>query len=154
MGAPLELSSRLTSNHPAGCTDFRVLIFKLFRAELWTDADIPPGDRFALSLVYHRDFGREALTAKSISEMARISGRPEESFRETGAALERIMRDVAQGDRFTAWRGEPDRLEFFHNGEEVGALTHDANLFLDIWLGPNSRDSNRRDRLLAGDCRG
>ena len=151
-GAPPELLGRVSSERPAGCAEYRFLFFGLFDAELWTDAAVPPGGKFALSLVYRRKFSREELISTSISEMARMSGRSEESFAATNAALGRIFRDVTAGDRFTAWRSGPDRVEFFFNGQETGALTGDASLFLDIWLGPESRDSRRRDRMLEGDC--
>ena len=151
-GAPPEMMGRVAADRPAGCAAYRFLFFRLFDAELWTDAAAPPGEKFALSLVYRRKFSREELISSSISEMARMSGRPEQSFASANAALERIMRDVAAGDRFTAWRAASKRVEFFHNGRAVGVLIDDASLFLDIWLGPDSRDSRRRDRLLAGDC--
>ena len=150
--APPELSGRVTAERPAGCVDYRVLFFTLYRAELWTDADAVPGRSFGLSLVYRRPFGREELVSSSISEMARMSGRPEASFGAARAELERAMRGVGEGDRYTAWRGRPGLVEFFHNGNPTGTLTQDAELFLDIWLGAASRDPERRAALLAGRC--
>ena len=153
LAVPAELADRVTAQRPAGCTDYRFLLFRLYRAELWADtAASLPGTRFGLSLVYHRAFGREELVSTSILEMARMSNRAEASFAPARAELEQAMRTVTQGDRFTAWRSGPDRVEFFHNGLATGALTHDADLFLDIWLGLASRDPERRDQLLAGRC--
>ena len=62
------------------------------------------------------------------------------------------MRRVREGDRITAWRSQPGMVEFFHNGSATGALTYDAELFLDIRLGPESRDPERGADLLAGRC--
>lgn len=147
-----ELAGRLDSERPAGCADYAFLTAGLYRAELWTDDGAPPGDRFALSLVYRRDFSRRTLVSASIIEMARMSGRPRNAFDGARAELERAFRDVGKGDRLTAWRSAPGRVEFFHNGDATGALTHDAELFLDIWLGPGSRDPKRRAELLSGGC--
>ena len=150
--APAEVAGRVSSERPAGCAEYAFLAAGLYRAELWTDAGVPPGDRFALSLVYRRDFSRRTLVSASINEMARMSGRPRSAFDGARAELENAIRDVGKGDRLTAWRGAPGRVEFIHNGNVTGALTHDAELFLDIWLGPGSRDPRRRAELLSGGC--
>ena len=152
VAAPPEISDRIASERPAGCAEYRFLFFGLYRAELWTDAATPPGSNFGLSLVYHRSFEREELVSASISEMARISGRPEASFGPARVELERATPGVREGDRYTAWRDGPGLVEFFRNGRATGALTHDADLFLDIWLGHASRDPERRDALLSGRC--
>ncbi len=135
-----------------GCAEYRFFRLKLYRAELHTDTAVPPGENFALSLQYHRSFTRDELVSTSLSEMARISGRPMESFEATRAQLEKTMRSVTKGDSFMACRQGPGRLELFHNGNKVGALTQDADLFLDIWLGSKSRKPQQRDRLLSGRC--
>ena len=154
LAAPPELAGRVAAERPAGCAEYRLLFFGLYRAELWTDNAPPPGASFGLSLVYRRNFGRDDLVSSSISEMARMSGRPEESFGAARAELRQAFREVAEGDRYTAWRGGSGRVEFFHNGRAAGVLTHDADLFLDIWLGPASRDQERRAALLSGRCDG
>ena len=152
VAAPPEISGRVMAERPAGCAEYRFLIFDLYRAELWTDAAVPPGSSFALSLVYSRPFSREELVSSSISEMARMSGRPEADFGKSHAELREAMRSVAKGDRYTAWRSRPGRVDLFHNGSRTGALTRDADLFLDIWLGTASRDPERRAALLSGIC--
>ena len=152
IAAPPELSGRVAAERPAGCAEYRLLVFGLYRAELWTDAATPPGRTFGLSLIYRRAFGHDELVSSSISEMARMSGRPEGSFGAARSELRRAFRDVAEGDRYTAWRHDSDRVEFFYNGKTTGHLTHDANLFLDIWLGSASRDRERQAALLSGRC--
>ena len=124
----------------------------LYRAELWTDAPLRPGDAFALSLVYRRGFEHGTLIATSIGEMMRMSGLPRNAFDAARRELAQAIRSVDEGDRLTAWRGVPGRVEFFHNGDRTGTLTHDADLFLDIWLGPEARSLKRRTELLSGRC--
>ena len=152
VAAPPELSGRVAAELPAGCAEYRFLFFDLYRAELWTDAAPLPGRSFGLSLVYRRGFGRNELVSSSISEMARMSSRPEASFGAARSELRHAFREVAEGDRYTAWRHGPGRVELFHNGRATGVLTHDADLFLDIWLGPASRDQERRAALLSAGC--
>lgn len=147
-----ELAGRVSSERPAGCAEYVFLAAPLYRAELWTDAPARPGDAFALSLVYRRGFERGTLVATSLDEMVRMSGRPRSAFDAARRELAQAFRSVDEGDRFTAWRSVPGRVEFFHNGNRTGALTHDADLFLDIWLGPDARSLKRRTELLSGGC--
>ncbi len=150
--APAELSGRVAAEHPAACVDYAFVFLDLYRAELWTDSAWLPGEEFALSLVYRRSFDRDDLVDSSISEMARMSDRTEGSLDAARAELEHAMHNVVEGDRYTAWRSGKGHIEFFLNASATGVLTHDADLFLDIWLGSRSRDPDRRDTLLAGRC--
>ncbi len=152
--APPELEGRVPAEGPAGCAEYRFLLLRLYRAELWTDAEVPPGEEFGLSLIYRRDIDQNKLVSSSISEMARMSGRPEASFGAARAELEQTMRGVSAGDRYTAWRNRSGEVDFYLNGSPVGSLTHDADLFLDIWLGPESRGKAQRDAMLSGRCDG
>ena len=147
-----ELYGRVAARTPAGCADYGFLFIGFYRAELWTDAETAPGEEFGLTLLYRREFSRDVLVSTSISEMARMSGRPEGSFDPARTQLESIMRTVSKGDRFTAWRDVSGAVEFFFNGMGVGVLERDADLFLDIWLGSGSREPGRRDQLLSGRC--
>ena len=150
--APPEMAGRVSSEGPSGCAEYRFLFLRLYRAELWTDAEVLPGQEFGLSLTYRRNLDRDELVESSISEMARMSGRPEASFGAARAELEQAMRSVSAGDRYTAWRAGSGEVQFYLNGDLVGTLTHDADLFLDIWFGPSSRYPAKRDRLLSGRC--
>ncbi len=154
VAAPPELSGRVAAVHPAGCAEYRFLFIELYRAELWTDSATPPGQTYALSVIYRRGFGRETLVSSSISEMVRMSGRPNESFDAARVELGKAMRTVRKGDRLTAWRGPSGAIEFFLNGDATGQLTHDPDLFMNIWLGPETRDPTRAAKLLEGRCDG
>jgi len=151
---PPELNGLVRSQAPAGCSEFNLLFWKLYRAELWSEHDKLPGNRFALSLTYRTDFTRQQLVDSSISEMARLSGQSEEHFASLRDELSRSFRDVAPGDRLTAWREGADLLRFFMNGRETGILTRYVDLFLSIWLGERARDGKGRQALLSGQCNG
>lgn len=151
---PPELDGRVDAADPAACHDYDYLAWDLYRAELWSDAADLPGENFALSLTYERDFTRGTLIDSSIEEMSRLSGRPGGSFAAVRRELGQAFRDVGPGDRVTAWRDGSDRLRFFVNGEETGTLSRDADLFLDIWLGEGARHAAGRRELLAGRCDG
>ncbi|MBK0401050.1 hypothetical protein H0I76_17775 [Limibaculum sp. M0105] len=154
LAAPSELAPLIEAERPAGCSDYRFLFWDFYRAELWTDARELPGDSYGLSLTYRSKFSRDELVAASVEEMARISDRPENSFGAARTEMTRAFRDVAPGDRITAWRDAPGRVIFFVNGAQAGALTQDAELFLSIWLGEKTRHPEGRTALLDGRCDG
>jgi len=151
---PVELRGLLDAARPAGCAQVSFLVWDFYRAELWTDAKALPGSRYGLSLTYRSAFSRDELVQSSIDEMARISGRDADAFEALRPELHEAFRDVAKGDRITAWRAGPDDLRFFYNGAETGRLTRDVDLFLDIWLGRKARDKDTREALLSGQCNG
>jgi len=151
---PAELQGLLSAPAPAGCSDYSFLFWDFYRAELWSDAGELPGDAYALSLTYRTGFTRAELVESSVDEMARISGRPESALAGARQEMAQLFRDVAPGDRITAWRAAPDRLRIFVNGQETGALTRDVDLFLAIWLGPETRHPEGRQALLEGRCDG
>lgn len=149
---PSELKGLVSSARPAGCADYRFLVFNLYRAELWSDARRLPGEEYALTLTYRSDFTREELVETSIEEMARISGRRESAFGAVRKQLNSVFRAVKPGDRFTAYRESAGRVRFYRNGRSTGALTREADLFMSIWLGPKTRFAGKRDVMLSGRC--
>jgi hypothetical protein len=151
---PTELQGLVSTPRPAGCSEYSFLLWDFYRAELWSDASRLPGDAFALSLTYRTVFTRAQLVDSSVAEMARISGQPEAAFAAARQEMTEVFRDVTPGDRITAWRAGPDRLRVFVNGHETGALTREVDLFLDIWLGHDTRHPEGRKAMLAGRCDG
>lgn len=150
---PPELRGLIAATAPVGCTEYSILFWDLYKAELWSDATALPGPTFGLSLTYLSDFSRDELTESSVDEMARISGRPESSFAAARSEMDAAFRDVAEGDRITAWR-QDDQVRFFHNGRETGVMAQDSDLFLAIWLGEDTRHPKGRKKLLSGRCDG
>ena len=151
---PPELRDLVAASQPSGCAAYRFAIWKLYDAELWTDAEPPPGSSFALSLTYGTRFTRSQLIASTISEMMRISGRPKTDFDATRRELFTVFADVEPGSRITAWRAGEEEVQIFLDGTQTGSVTQHVDLFFDIWLGPRTRRVKERQRLLGGDCDG
>ncbi|MCY4273904.1 MAG: hypothetical protein OXE41_00665, partial [Gammaproteobacteria bacterium] len=147
-----EYSDRIEAHTPTGCVNYKFLFFRLYRAELWSDSYPLLDNNYGLTLIYDYEFSQHELVWASISEMARISNRPKSTFDSTRIKLEQIMRTVSKGDRFTAWKIGENALEFFFNGDPVGILDEEVDLFLAIWLSEKSRKPELAKRLLGGKC--
>ena len=149
---PSELEGVIKSEAPAGCSSFSFLLWDLYDGALWTDASTLPGDHYALSLTYKSEFSTEELVNSSIEEMSRMSGRSKGDLQAARDQLAGIFPGVQEGDRITALRTSAQKLDFFFNGKNIGTQTTDVDLFMAIWLGPDSRDSDGRAALMGGGC--
>ena len=151
---PRELVGLVSAAKPVGCSEYSYLFWDLYRAELWSDASALPGSKFGLSLTYRTDFSRETLVQSSVEELARMSGASKNAFTAIRNEMNRAFRSVKTGDRITAWRDPAGFVRLFHNGKETGQIRSGADAFMDIWLGPKSRDRKGRRALLSGRCDG
>lgn len=151
---PPELRGLVAAERPASCSDYGFAFWDWYRVELWSDSPDLPGASYALSLVYETSFTRDELADSSIDEMSRISGRTEQDFAAQRRALRAAFRDVSAGDRITAWRTPAEGIALFVNGVRTGGLAAESDLFLSIWLGERTRDSEGREALLSGRCDG
>ena len=110
---PPELRGLVDASQPAGCSEYRLLFWDFYRAELWRYAEELPGDTFALALSYRTDFAQDELVESSIEEMSLIAGRPEQAFAEAlvtdGDEVHLAMAPTRLQDFITAVRAEFDK---------------------------------------------
>ncbi len=150
---PPELTSLPEAARKVGETEFRVLFWRVFDAELWSgDGAFAWSAPFALTLTYARDFTSAQLTERTLEEMARISGAPEASFKQFGRDFAACIDDVQSGDRITAVSVAEDKARMFQNGAERCTLQR-SNLrqtFFGIWLSDTSSFPEASQRLRGG----
>lgn len=152
-----EVSAVFGDAAPQGHGALRWLAFKAYDATYWSaERGWNPKGKYALSLHYAMDFTKQELVERTIKEMTHV--RPDigdEALVSYQSDLERVYRDVKDGDHFTAIslpaeKGKPQRVQFFHNGkltgEKQGAAFADA--FFAIWLDENTTEPGLRAKLL------
>lgn len=140
---PPEVSRMVAGAELRGAARVDFLTLPLYRAQLWTpeQQSLEQADRFALSLTYKRGFRARSLAKGSVSEIARIEGRPTSAFSDLERALIDCFADVSAEDRITGVSASSDTAAFFVNGVQSCTLTY-PNLrdrFFGIWLGSDSR---------------
>lgn len=127
------------------------LTVPLYEAQLWTpeQRSFDEADNFALSLTYKRGFKARSLAKGSISEIARIEGRPTSDFDDLEAKLRGCFADVTADDRITGVSSSPDTATFFVNGAQTCAVSYPdlRDRFFGIWLGKDTRDPDVTARL-------
>ncbi len=137
------VSAYLAEPAQIGTAETKLLGFRLFRAELYTEKGrmFDWNQRFSLRLVYDRAFDANALVWASMFELSRLEGDQADH-----AAIEEKLascyRDVTRGDAFVTIAEGPDHVRFLLNGAPTCVLWHDGirDRLLGIWLSDGSRD--------------
>ena len=129
---------------------FTWLGLKLYDASLYT----PSGAAFswqnpmAIELTYARKLPRAKLVNATRDELKRLEG-SRADHPAILADLNRCLRDVTRGDRFTAVARNAASVALFFNGTKTCKLTQASigKRFLNIWLSENSRSSAASRKL-------
>lgn len=131
---------------------FTWLGLKLYDAALYTPGGAPFSwqSPLAIELTYARKLPRSKLVNATRDELKRLEGNRAD-HPAIVAELERCLRDVMRGDRFTAVARTSASVDLFFNGTKACRLTQAGigKRFLKIWLSDNSR-SARASRQLRG----
>jgi hypothetical protein len=142
-----------------GKARLRVFGFQIYDVWLWAAPDLrSQGDTgyttqpLGLELSYLRDFKGLDMAERSIKEMRRSA--PISSAQEARWLLEmqRVLPSVKQGDRVLSIHKPGTGVDFWVNGQPVGAIQDAAfaQLFFGIWLSPKTSEPQLR-ALLLGD---
>lgn len=150
---PPELNGVFTAEAPYGTAELDWMWMDVYISRLWMDAEewsyTTP---FALSITYEMNFSRKQLVEKSVDEVARIHGLPQDRLARLDKELNRVFPAVRNGDRITALFIPDTEVVFFHNGTETGGITDKDLLipFMDIWFSPQTERPELRKAMLGG----
>jgi hypothetical protein len=134
--------------------DFSWWGLRLYSARLWAAGPVQRWDEpFALELRYHRSLSRDTLVEASLAEMRRLDGGSMTAQRsaQLTALLQQAFVDVRPGMRITGVYLPGQGCRFYVDGKLSREITDPvfARAFFAIWLGPNARDPQLRQRLLG-----
>jgi hypothetical protein len=149
---PTEIGAYIKSDQPYGEASLNKLVFHVYDASLWTDADPwSMGKPFALRLKYGMDFKGKNLAERSIDEMndqSPLSKTQEEDYYKRLATL---FPDVKKGDTITAVYLPAKGTRLYHNGAYKGSITDTdfSRRFIGIWMSEKTSEPKVRKRLLT-----
>ena len=149
---PPELQELPEAVTKVGQSSFGFLFWDVFDASLWSqNGAFDWNGPFALSLTYRRTFTADALTEKTVEEMARISGEPEAAFADFGKLFRVCVSDVGPGDRITAVSVDPAKTHLFLNGQARCMLDRPGlrRDFFSIWLSKDSLFPDASAKLIG-----
>lgn len=151
LAAPPEAAHAIAAKQPYGSTTLRKFGFKVYDAELWTDAPKWAMTKtYALSLTYGINVKAADLVSRSLDEMQRIEPLGEGERERYAKVLAGVLPDVAKGDRITALYRPGRGLWLYHNGALKGRIA-DKSLamhFMGIWLSPKTSEPAMRAALV------
>jgi len=159
---PLPAQPSATTSQPllagarlAGSAKLRFWGFDVYQATLWVRPGFQAPDftrhAFALELDYLRDFTGEAIAARSIEEMRRLSRFSDAKAEQWQTALRNALPDVRKGDRIAGLHVPGVGVRFLLNGKPFGEVrdAEFASLFFGIWLSPGTSEPAMRQSLIA-----
>ncbi|MEO7243546.1 MAG: chalcone isomerase family protein [Rubrivivax sp.] len=152
---PPEVQQHLASARLHGQGRLRVFGVRVYDARLWVGAGFVaarwPDAALALEIDYALPFNGPSIADRSVQEMARQQVLPAATADRWRADLERLLPDVAAGDRLTGLHRPGEGLALFHNGAARGTVP-DATLaarFFGIWLARATSAPALRESLLG-----
>ena len=160
LGAPLHASSRppevaaLKGAVPTAAVRLKVWGFEVYDARLWTPVGFRHGQAlqfpFALELQYLRKLEGATIASRSIDEMRRLGSFSDAQAQSWLATLREWFPNVGAGDRITCINLPGEGVEFWVNGQRVGAMKDPvfSRLFLGIWLDERTSEPKLRAQLL------
>ena len=127
--------------------------FDVYRAHLWSDSNLKldnwQQNKFALELVYQRDFEGKKIAKKSIEEMAKQKDLSQQKALEWSTALEKLFPDIKKNQSLTGLYIPNYGAKFFHGNTFIGEIK-DLELtksFFDIWFSNRTTAPELRKEL-------
>lgn len=143
-------ASLTESLEKVGETTLRVMFFRVYDAELWTDTgSYPPDQEWLLQLTYKRDITADQLVEQTAEEWQELGYELTEEREQWLAELSAMWPDVSDGDCLLAHAASPTETVFYNAGGALGRIESEAftEAFFAIWLSPDSSFPRNRDQL-------
>lgn len=135
-----------------GQTQLKVLLFRVYDAELYTDSgEYPAATSVALSLNYLRNIRAAQLLDNTQEQWQKLGFKKTKQQQHWLAQLEKIWPDVQRGDCLLAYSPDGQSVHFYHASGLLGKI-EDAlfyQQFFAIWLSENSSYRRNRDELIG-----
>lgn len=136
-----------------GKAKFSVLFWDIYNSTLYTQAGRYLHDNSSESLFfeieYLKDITAEDLLERTAQQWEHLNV-PELVYSKYLPALKTIWPDISSGDKLTLFVQNQQSV-FYFNHEKVGVIEEAdfSKLFLDIWLSPNTSQTQLRKELLG-----
>ncbi|SFX78104.1 Chalcone isomerase-like [Pseudomonas sp. NFACC49-2] len=152
--AAADWRTTLPTAQRLGGGDFTWFGLRLYTARLWTVGLVHDWNQpFALELLYHRSMSRDTLVQASLEEMRRLGSGSvlPQNITTWTEAMEAAFVDVRPGMRITGLYLPGEGCRFYVDGKLSREIADPvfARAFFSIWLDPQARDPQLRQRLLG-----
>ncbi|RUO25603.1 hypothetical protein CWE09_02410 [Aliidiomarina minuta] len=144
-----EVTQELTK---IGSTRLRVMLFRVYDAELMTDSGrYPEAEQVALRLDYLRSIKADTLVDTTEDEWEKLGYSIGDNERQWLSELRDMWPDVKSGDCLVAYHENGAGIRFYSADGELGKIASNAfaTQFFAIWLDENSSYRRNRDELLG-----
>lgn len=147
-----EASASEMALEKVGETRLRVMLFRIYDAELYSDnGNYSGANELLLRLQYARDFSAAKLAEQTQDEWERMGYPQNEQSDAWISELSAMWPDVNSGDCIVAHRVADGGIKFYGTEGELGIIENSnfADQFLSIWLSEDARFRSSRDELVG-----
>lgn len=137
-----------------GRAKFTFLFWDIYKSTLFTKTGIYDdtlSDDLIYKIEYLQDITAKELIIRTVEQWQHLKIN-ESQYQQFIPLLEVIWPDIKSGDSLTLYRSELASV-FYFNDKKIGAIANNkfGQLFVDIWLSPNTSEPELRKSLLAQD---
>lgn len=136
-----------------GTAKFSVLFWDIYQSTLYTpsgsySSESQP-ETLVFKITYLKDISAENLLERTIEQWQHLKV-PEKSYEAFIPVLEKLWPNIRAGDTLTLHLKDEQSL-FYYNDEYIGLVDEKefGQLFLSIWLSPNTSQRNLRAELIG-----
>lgn len=147
-----EASASESALEKVGETRLRVMLFRIYDAELYSDnGSYSDANELLLRLEYARDFSAAKLAEQTQDEWERMGYPQNDESNAWVNQLSEMWPDVSSGDCIVAHNVADGGITFYGTEGELGSIEDNnfAEQFLSIWLSENARFRSSRDELVG-----
>ncbi|SNY46151.1 Chalcone isomerase-like [Arsukibacterium tuosuense] len=133
---------------------YRYLFWQLYDARLAsTDgsfSDYQQTRPLLLELTYKRDISKDQFIEATVEQWQELDRSSEQQQQQWAKSLDKLWRDVKEGDRLAALYTEQGHVQFYFNDTDIGIVEDKefAPAFFDIWLHPDTTAPKLRRQLI------
>lgn len=144
-----------TALKTVGEGQFSYLFWDLYQARLATSdgqfLNYQQNKPLLLELTYQRDISKADFVEATLDQWKAQQGSLQQRHRDWAVQLDKLWRDVKEGDRLACLLRADGLVEFSFNGQPLGLVEDPAfgAEFLDIWLGEKTTAPKLRVALLG-----
>lgn len=135
-----------------GKAKFSVLFWDIYNSSLYTKSGryLNNSATVLFKIEYLKDITADDLLDRTIQQWQHLQ-RPKSQFSPYISKLKAIWPDISAGDSLTLLVADKKSI-FYFNEQFIGVIEEQefSQLFLDIWLSPNTSQADLRESLLEG----
>jgi len=140
------------TTYKQGSAKFSVLFWDIYQSHLWSSEPVysKEDEALLLKIEYLRDITKDDLIDKTVEQWRHLK-LSKQRYEPYVKKLQVLWPDIKKGDSLALLKSE-NRSVFYFNDQWLGEIddAYFSEIFLAIWLSPNTSQPKLREQLIRG----